>query len=39
MPHSFYLTVANDYRRVADWMDSKAGKEACPEDWASSARV
>ena len=36
---SFYLTVAHNYQRVADWMDSKAGKEACPESWASSARV
>ena len=36
---SFYLMVARKYQRVADWMDSKAGKEECPEAWASSARV
>jgi hypothetical protein len=36
---SFYVTVAQRYQHVADWMDSKAGKEACPESWASSAHI
>ena len=35
----FYRSVANDYRRAAEWMDSQAGKKDCPETWASSARM